>query len=75
MQGIYYEVCLSLAAGQNQFPKSFFHPFSAYRVQHQVDSDKKTVHPFLHPVRVVVQIVKLQSAGQQFCQRVYMVDC
>ena len=75
MQGIYSEVRLRQVAGQNRFPTSFSHPFSAYRVQHQADSDKKTAHPFPHPVRFVAQIVTLQSAGQQFYQREYMVDC
>ena len=75
MQGIYSEVWLRQAAGQNRFPKSFSHPFSAYRMQRQADSDKKTVHPFPHPVPFVVQIVTLQSAGQQFYLREYMVDC
>ena len=75
MQGIYSEVWLRPAAGQNRFPKSYFRHFSAYRVQHQADSDKKTVHPFLHLVSFVVQIVTLQSVGQQFYLREYMVDC
>ena len=75
MQGICSEAWLRQAAGQNRFPKSFFHPFSAFRVQHQADSEKKTVHPFPHPVRFVVQIVTLRSAGQQFYLREYMVDC
>ena len=75
MQGIYSEVWLRQAAGQNRFPKTFFHPFLAYQVQRQADSDKKTVHPFPHPVQYEVQIVTLQSAGQQFYLREYMVDC
>ena len=75
MLGNYSEVWLMQDAGRNRFPKSFFRPFSAYLVQHQADSDNKKVHPFPHPVRFVVQIVTLQSAGQKFYQREYMVDC
>ena len=75
MQGICSEAWLRQAAGQNRFLKSFFHPFSAYLEQFQADSDKNTVRPFPHPVRFVVQIVTLQSAGQQFYLREYMVDC